>query len=91
MVASETPNIAAIVKPAGREGRLIEFLLFAPPSYSAVAWGSACSAPRAAHGLRYESAKHLGLPGAGLHLFLRKTALQSQDVLQILSFGQLVS
>jgi hypothetical protein len=33
----------------------------------------------------------LRLPGVGLHLLLRKTALQSQDVLQIFSFGQLVS
>jgi hypothetical protein len=46
---------------------------------------------RAAGGLGHEPAKFLRLPGVGLHLLLRKTALQSQDVLQIFSFGQLVS
>ena len=51
------------------------------------------SAPRAraVRGLRHEPAKLLRLPGVGLHLLLGKTALQSQDVLQIFSFGQLVS
>ena len=46
---------------------------------------------RAAGGLGHAPAKFLRLPGVGLHLLLRKTALQSQDVLQIFSFGQLVS
>jgi len=46
---------------------------------------------RAARGLRHEPAKLLRLPSVGLHLFLGKTALQPQDVLQVLGFGQLAS
>ena len=39
--------------------------------------------------LRHEAAKLLRLPRVGLHLCLGKIALQPQDVLQVLSFGQL--
>lgn len=45
----------------------------------------------AAHGLRHEAPKLLRLPRVGLHLCLGKVALQSQDVLQVLSFGQLAA
>ena len=38
--------------------------------------------------LRHEAAKLLRLPRVGLHLCLDKIALQSQDVLQVLGFGQ---
>jgi hypothetical protein len=58
---------------------------FGPP------WARSVRSLRAAGGLGHEPAKLLRLPGVGLHLLLGKTALQSQDVLQIFSFGQLVS
>jgi hypothetical protein len=83
VAASETPNIAAIVKPAPRTGRLIEFCSFAPPSPED---RQAQRLGRAARSLRHEPAKLLGLLSVGRHLFLGKTALHSQDVLQILGF-----
>ena len=43
----------------------------------------------ATHSFRHEAAKLLRLPRVGLHLRLGKIALQPQDVLQVLSLGQL--
>ena len=58
-----------------------------PPSYQDL--GRSAFWLAAAHGLRHEAAKLLRLPRVGLHLCLSKIALQPQDVLQVLSFGQL--
>jgi hypothetical protein len=56
----------------------------AGPAYSALGF-------RTSRSLRHKPAKVLRLSSVGLHLFLSKSALQTNDILQVLSFGQLVS